>query len=474
MNRINNDSLSWRRDLLGIALAGLLSLLPFLGQTDDLVSREVRHAQIAREMATHGHFLVPTLLGETYIDKPPVMHTLIALLYRLAGEHNMLLARLPSVLAAVGGALALYGIALTLYGRKTALIAGFGVLTLIGYTHMARAARPDMIYTFAILLACLGFTCTLRRAAWQAWPGLLLAGVAAGIATICKGPLGLLFPLMFVPAAIWRNPLLRRPAVMECVIFVAVFVVSLGMWLVPAWLQDGGDYVHRVLSQPDLDPDSSGSGHPFWWYLPQLLAGLVPMVFLLPWVVKDLRQQGVSGMLVLVLLMLLLLSCVSKKRIHYLLPVFPFLVMVIADAVVRFEKVQAAKIFVGVTLLCWPLYFAYQQSRSQQYEDWQFSVAREVAQKAGKQDPILCNGVVGEYVAFMAADDQVSRWADEAELRAALAKSGGSAWVIFSADTAEILQHITGVDVQASELLLHQKDAKKNSNPYYMRRVQLQ
>lgn len=473
MHSLNSDRRLWLRDLSGIVLVGLLSLLPFLNQTDDLVSREVRHAQIAREMAVHGNFLVPTLLGETYIDKPPVMHSLIACLYRLAGEHSMGLARSPSVLAAVAGAMVLYGIALTLYGRKTALLSGFGVLAIIGYVHMARAARPDMIYTLAILLACLGFVRALSRPAWQAWSGLLWAGCAAAIATVSKGPLGVLFPLMFVAAG-WRNPVLRRPTIAECLVFLVAFLVAVCGWLVPAWLQDGGEYVRRVLSQPDLDPDSSRSGHPFWWYIPQLLAGLVPLVFLLPWLVKDVRQRGMNGMLLLVLLMVLLLSCLTKKRIHYLLPVFPFLVMAIADAVQRFEKVQLARIVIGMTLFCWPMYYAYQQSRSTQNEDWEFAVAREVVQKADAGKPILCNDTIGEYIAFIAADDQVVRWYNEGELRAALQKNGGSAWVVFPASAGNVLQHVSGAALQESELLTHQKDSKKSGDLFYMRRVQLQ
>ncbi|MBM3890800.1 MAG: hypothetical protein FJ388_16950, partial [Verrucomicrobia bacterium] len=78
-------------ELLLITAVGLATLLPFIGQTRDLSSREIRHAEIAREMAVSGDFLVPTLLGRPYCDKPPVLHAAAALLYRVAGEPSMAL-----------------------------------------------------------------------------------------------------------------------------------------------------------------------------------------------------------------------------------------------------------------------------------------------------------------------------------------------------------------------------------------------
>src|SRR4029077_16574087 len=63
-----------RRDAGLVAAVGLATLLPFLGQTRDIAARELRHAEIAREMAESGELLVPTLFGREYAAKPPVMH----------------------------------------------------------------------------------------------------------------------------------------------------------------------------------------------------------------------------------------------------------------------------------------------------------------------------------------------------------------------------------------------------------------
>src|SRR5437764_14581429 len=46
---------------------------------------EGRYAQIPKEMLHNGSWVVPTLQGEPYLDKPPLMYWLVALSYRVFG-----------------------------------------------------------------------------------------------------------------------------------------------------------------------------------------------------------------------------------------------------------------------------------------------------------------------------------------------------------------------------------------------------
>ena len=68
-----------------------------------MASREVRHAEIIREMVESGDYLIPRLLGEVYHDKPPVMHVIAAGLTRMAGKPSMMIARMPSAVAGILG-----------------------------------------------------------------------------------------------------------------------------------------------------------------------------------------------------------------------------------------------------------------------------------------------------------------------------------------------------------------------------------
>src|SRR5258707_69276 len=97
-------------DLLFLALLAAATLLLFLGQNYHWASREIRHAEIMREMAENGDFLIPHLMGKVYVDKPPVVHAMGATLMLIFGGPSLFLARLPSALAGIFAVLSLYGL----------------------------------------------------------------------------------------------------------------------------------------------------------------------------------------------------------------------------------------------------------------------------------------------------------------------------------------------------------------------------
>src|SRR3990172_9518199 len=142
-------------DLLILVAVSALVIFPALGQNRHWASREIRHAEIIREMAESGDYLVPRLLGKTYYDKPPVMHAAAAVLARMVGEPSMALVRMPSAIAGILGILATYGVGLLLLDRYIALVGAFALLGMPGYSLMARQARPDMILCFSIIVSCL-------------------------------------------------------------------------------------------------------------------------------------------------------------------------------------------------------------------------------------------------------------------------------------------------------------------------------
>src|SRR5919107_223856 len=73
-----------RTPLLVLLLLPAAMLYPTLG-FHLLEPDEGRYAQIPREMLAHGNWVVPTLQGEPYLDKPPLMYWLVALSYKAFG-----------------------------------------------------------------------------------------------------------------------------------------------------------------------------------------------------------------------------------------------------------------------------------------------------------------------------------------------------------------------------------------------------
>ena len=90
----------WKERLLLLVLAVAVAF-PFLGSFGLLEPDEGRFAQIGREMAASGDFLIPRLNGIEQFYKPPLVYWISAVGMRLFGVSEWT-ARLPSALAFVG------------------------------------------------------------------------------------------------------------------------------------------------------------------------------------------------------------------------------------------------------------------------------------------------------------------------------------------------------------------------------------
>src|SRR3989304_526210 len=228
-------------DLLILAAVSALVIFPALGQNRHWASREIRHAEIIREMAESGDYLVPKLLGKTYYDKPPVMHVAAAILIRIVGE-------------------------------------------------------PDMILCFSIIVSCL-FLCMGMRKHKGLSRSLffIIAGLLAGLGVVTKGPFGVLFPVFFAILVPFRRQDLKRPRI-GWITFGFGVLAAIALWAVPAYFRDSGVYLHKVIFKPNLIVSKGGNGGPFYYVWMVLLLAL-PLSLFLPVAIVDLRRRGYSAML---------------------------------------------------------------------------------------------------------------------------------------------------------------------------------
>jgi len=390
-------------DLLLLIVLSAVVIFPALGQNRQWSSHEVRHAEIVREMIESGDYLVPKLLGEVYYDKPPVMHAIAAGLTWMTGMSSMLITRLPSAVAGMLGVLVVYGIGLLLFDRRSALVGAIVLLGIPGYTIMARHARPDMILCASILCACLciGLAMRERRYAWQTCY-LVLGGLCAGLGVVTKGPYGILVPAFFAVFAPFRRTDLTRPR-FNWASFALGFLTALAVWAVPAYLRDGGHYLHGVLFQPDLDVSVGGDEKSIFYYIfYYVLYGFLfalPYSLFLPFTIRDLRRYGYSAPLAIAGAIFIVISCIPKKRPHYLVPYYPFFALGIAVSLVRYYETnrlvrRVTQILIPLSLITVPLYFVAIQPFVKPYKNSPMFFAKEVLRVVDPKSQIYC--IAGE------------------------------------------------------------------------------
>lgn len=379
----NKPSRIFILDVLLLLAISAAVIFPALGQNRNWSSREIRHAEIIREMAESGDYLVPKLLGETYYDKPPIMHAAAAVLTRVAGGPGMTIVRTPSAIAGILGILAAYGLGLLLFDRRTALLGALVLTGTAGYTLMARQARPDMVLCLLILLSslCLGLGMRNQKYSTRALY-FVLAGVCAGGGIVTKGPYGILFPVFFLLFAPFRRKDLSRPRWGWISIVIGI-VVALSLWAVPAYLRDGGEYLHRVVFQPDLDVmNNEGQRWDYFYYFLPGVLYTMPVILFLPLAIVDLRRRGYSAPLAIAGAIFVVISFVHQKRTHYLLPLYPFLALGIASCLVHYrEKMPIVKkgmwIVIPLSIAVTPVYFSIIQPILHPAADLDMVISRE-------------------------------------------------------------------------------------------------
>src|SRR5512144_1395603 len=184
------------RAAAAVLLALVAALLVFrLGAVPLVGPDEPRYTRVAIEMHRAGEWVTPTLAGEPWLEKPPLYYWLAGGAFSLLGETEAA-ARVPAVLAALllVGATALVGA--RLYGSAAGLHAGFAAgLSLLPFAY-GRAASMDMLLAATVTVA-IGLY-GLRVLGIAGRLAVVFAAAFCGLATVAKGPLGLLLPALVV------------------------------------------------------------------------------------------------------------------------------------------------------------------------------------------------------------------------------------------------------------------------------------
>ena len=187
-----------RKDRILLLALALVVAFPFLGSFGLLEPDEGRFAQIGREMAATGDFLVPRLNGIEQFYKPPLVYWISAVGYRVFGVSEWT-ARLPSALAFAGVIWLTGWMGWRLRGRKVGWMAALILASMVEPYALGRQITLDMSLTFWITaaLACLVEVGVGSRRRWAGY----LFFVCMGLGFLAKGPMAWVVPLS--AALVW-------------------------------------------------------------------------------------------------------------------------------------------------------------------------------------------------------------------------------------------------------------------------------
>ena len=332
-----------RAGLAILLAAGFLIFFWRLGSHDLWPPDEPRFALVAQEMWSRGDYSVLSLNNHLYTDKPPLFFWAINGFGRLLGGIDEWAARLPSAVAALLAMLLIARLGGWLYDRRTGLIAALVFATSMHIVARGRWASIDMTLNLFVLAAILrlwrGRTRPETRAA-----SFRAAWVMMGLATLAKGPVGLVLPLLAVVPACLIERDFRAARRMFLPSGLALFLLVTLSWFGLFMFRLGPQDALEVLLHQNVERYVSAwnAAHPVWYYLWRFPAGFSPWIVFLPWGVAqafaadEKERRGAARFLVTWMAAILLFFSLSTgKRGVYIIPLYPAAAILVARLLAR-------------------------------------------------------------------------------------------------------------------------------------------
>lgn len=320
----------------------MLILFFGLGHSSIYIVDESRNAQAAWEMLQSGDYIVPQFNQGLRGDKPPLHYWLMTAAYAIGGK-NAFTARFFSVVMALLLFTGMFAFMRKYAQLDTASWAIIICITAIYLPLQFRLATPD-----PYLIAFFGLAMLAFYEGWKQQKTLFLvtAYVLLGLASLAKGPIApamagfsILLFLLWDKQFTWASIRRFRPF-LGIVVFLGV---ALPWYFLVHWKTEGV-FTHAFFVEHNLDrfrQTKEGHGGNFLLVPLLMIVSLFPFSVLLPQAWRYHRKSQEShyrfvGSVVLAFLVFFTLS--QTKLPSYPAPAYPFLVLLIAPALVQIIK----------------------------------------------------------------------------------------------------------------------------------------
>jgi 4-amino-4-deoxy-L-arabinose transferase-like glycosyltransferase len=353
------------RDQVILLLVGAVLFFWRLGSRDLWPPDEPRFALVAHEMRQRGDYVVLSLNDRLYTDKPPLFFWAINGMAWLSGGVDELSARLPSAIAALITLLLIHRLGTWLYDRRTGLWAALVFATSLQIALRARWVSIDMTLNLLVLAAILLLRRTIDRPA-PARADARWAWILMGLATLAKGPVGMILPLLAVlpSVAFDRDAASARRifAPSGILLYLAVTLSWFGLFA----RRLGPALALQVLVHQNVDRylNAWNVQHPFWYYLWRFPAGFLPWILLFPWSIAQAlgpeerdRRRSAIFLLGWFIAILVFFSFSTGKRGVYIIPLYPAAAIFVGRLLARSgegsDEGKAAARWLRVPLFLW-------------------------------------------------------------------------------------------------------------------------
>jgi len=313
---------------------------------------EADRALIGLEMWSDKDFLVPHLLGDSYLTKPPFFYWMVALSYGLFNSLAEWVPRFPNTLLLSTLLFAQYIFLRKMNWTKELSVLSVLILGTCGMFFTNSNAEIDSAFTALTTLGLFASFLSLSNSRSLLWP--ILAGVIISCAILTKGPQPMFF--LSVGTMVYYISILRssNSTKRELICFFrnrivewGIIILILAMWIYILSKAVGSEILWynfntEIFSRLRISDSQIHSNKPILFYVGALLVGMLPWSFALLGFLKNTAAKKKFESLyiysaALLFIGLVVFSFSSAKASRYLFPLYPWAAIFLCYPAIHFK-----------------------------------------------------------------------------------------------------------------------------------------
>ena len=329
-------------DLALVGLVALLLFIPGLGARDLWAPNEPNFAEAVSEMHARGDYLVPVINGSEFPEKPILYYWLGLISTHATGTVNELTLRLPLAAIGIASVLACYLLVLPYAGPTRARLAALLLATTWSVYWTSRSIQMDLLVMFFTLCTILIVT-RIVDYGFPPWRGWALAGIAAGLGFLSKGPVAIVLPsigILLYLATARKLGALRSWSLTAAIASCAAVTAP---WYLALYATGHREFLVQVLWRQNVTRYLEAWDHrqPWWYFLAYFWVVLAPWAAFAPLALRlpgrDAGRRALDRLAwVWIIGVVGFFSLSQSKRGPYLIPAAPAVAIVVAGLLEKF------------------------------------------------------------------------------------------------------------------------------------------
>ena len=327
---------------------------------------EGRYSEIPREMIESGDYITPRLNYVKYFEKPILHYWFTVAAFKLFGQNEFAGRLTPVIFGLLGCAVTSMLAYLITKDKRASFVSGMILASSTLWYGIARINITDMTLTFFFTLSLYFFRLWVDDVSKKFW--LIMFYISMALAVLTKGLIGVVLPggIAVIYALLTRQgkKILTRIFSPSAII---IFLIVNCIWFVPVCMANHDFFYFFFIREHFLRYTTTihDRYQPFYWFIPILIAGLVPYTGMLYDSIRAMlgkcRLIAKSDGIFLGLwffMTFIFFSFSDSKLVTYILPCFPPLAILAGSSLASFEGKEFKRFITINALILIPLALA--------------------------------------------------------------------------------------------------------------------